>query len=481
METPISMPLKPPRGSHGIKLIIVCALVLLMAIPAMFISFVSFERSNRADEVTREVSQRYGGPQYVMGPTLVVPYHVTNAKGEISETGDYVIFPEQGSANFGDIATTIRKRSLFKVPTYVANGKMSAEFAPLDKKALSKNRHMDWDQAQFVIGISDGRGLKEDIYLTSASGKTLMFEPARYAERPHIRKAVYTATEDVVAEAAYNAVVYAKEARNLGRFIDQGNLTYLSVPASKFLQDGKALSLSANLTLGGATRLGVYPFGKSTQVSLSSDWPAPGFQGAFAPLDREISDAGFKADWSVPYLARGIMAEGKAHNLNFYRNGENVISVQFVAEVNPYQTVNRALKYAVMFIGLVFIAFFLFEVLIGKPVHPAQYILIGLAQSIFYLLLLAFSEHIGFGAAFAISSFATVGLTSAYAGWTFGGRAYAIRAGIVFALTYGLLYSLMRMQDFALMIGALASFMAIAAVMYLTRHMDWYGARGKAA
>ena len=151
------------------------------------------------------------------------------------------------------------------------------------------------------------------------------------------------------------------------------------------------------------------------------------------------------------------------------------MSVNLASTLSPYQTVNRSLKYSVLFIGLVFLAYFLFEVIVGVRVHPAQYILIGLAQSIFYLLLLAFSERIGFGAAFAISAGCTIGATAGYAGAVFGGREYIYRAGSVFLLVYGLLYCLMRVQDFALMIGALASFLAVALTMYLTRHIDWYG------
>lgn len=154
--------------------------------------------------------------------------------------------------------------------------------------------------------------------------------------------------------------------------------------------------------------------------------------------------------------------------------------VDFVDTVSAYKTVNRSLKYAVLFIGLVFLAYFLFEVIVGVSVHPAQYVLIGLAQSIFYLLLLAFSEHIGFAAAFFIAATAVISATAGYAGAVFGGRRYIWRAGVVFSLVYGLLFALMGMQDFALMIGALASFIAVAATMYLTRRIDWYGKSAEA-
>ncbi len=458
----MEIPVKLPSRSYGLKLFVVCALVLVMAIPAMFISYISFERSNRADEVTREVSQRYGGEQYVMGPILSIPYHVT--KGDkITETGDYIIFPEKGQANFSQVDVDIKKRSLFKVPVYHAKGTLSAEFSPINRKSFETSRNMNWNQARILIAITDGRGLKDDIYLEHGL-KKIKFEPAF--------------AKGQIGGSSGN-YVFAKEATKHTFFEDRMSGTFLSVPAAPLLKNGTPLKVSAKLSLGGASNLSIYPFAKSTRVEMKSPWPTPGFHGAFPPTQHDITPEGFTAKWSVPYLARGIVGEGPGQSLNMFSGRDKAMTVKFVSSLDPYRTVNRSLKYAVMFIGLVFIAFFMFEVMIGKPVHPAQYVLIGLAQSIFYLLLLAFSEQIGFGGAFLISSIATVGLTALYAGWTFGGRQYAIRAGVVFTLTYGLLYSLMRMQDFALMIGALSSFMAIALVMYLTRNMDWYGGKSE--
>ena len=211
---------------------------------------------------------------------------------------------------------------------------------------------------------------------------------------------------------------------------------------------------------------------------MVSNWPHPGFKGEFTPSAREITESGFSANWNMPYLSRGIAAEGRAHQI-LNQLGRNKVQVKFVDTASPYQTVNRALKYSVLFIGLVFLAYFLFEVIVGVRVHPAQYILIGLAQAIFYLLLLAFAERIGFSPAFAIAATMTVLITAGYAGAVFSGRAYIFKAGSVFAIVYGLLYVLMKIEDFALMIGALASFVAIAATMYLTRNMNWYGSETK--
>ena len=142
---------------------------------------------------------------------------------------------------------------------------------------------------------------------------------------------------------------------------------------------------------------------------------------------------------------------------------------------DPYQSVNRSLKYVLLFVGLLFLTYFVFEVTTGKRVHPAQYVLVGVAQMIFYLLLLALAERIGFDWAFLIAGGATVFLLSANANWIFKSRAQGFRALIVFSLLYSLIYLLLRLEDNALLVGAVASFLAVAAVMYFTRSIDWYG------
>jgi len=461
------------RRSAGLKLILICGLVLLMAIPAMFIGAISYERSTAADEVTRKVSQRYGGQQTVIGPILSIPYETDLSDGTI-QTGHYILYPDSGEAAFKSVDVETKTQSLYKVPVYSASGVLSANFkdplGQLEKAGVTLNRQ----DARFLISISDVRGLKQDIKLRGPNGQLAQFEPA--VEQGHSRSRVapvYGQNSEGIRVIA-KAAIPAREHQGLPRFGQ-----WLSVSAVPFFTQNGEVSVSANLHLSGAQSLSIPPFARSTQVSLTSNWPDPGFQGEFTPTEREITEDGFSASWSMPYLSRGIRGQGRAEDV-MRGLTSNMVRVKFVNTDNPYQTVNRALKYSVLFIGLVFLAYFLFEIIVGTPVHPAQYILIGLAQAIFYLLLLAFAERIGFVPAFAIAALLTIFITAGYAGAVFGGRSYIWKAGSVFAIVYGLLFVLMRMEDFALMVGALASFTAIAATMYLTRDVDWYGA-GKTA
>ncbi len=167
-------------------------------------------------------------------------------------------------------------------------------------------------------------------------------------------------------------------------------------------------------------------------------------------------------------------AENAARQTSNRASGQQTLLGSPIKTVDSYRSINRSLKYVLLFLGLVFLTYFIFEVTTGKRVHPAQYLLVGTAQIIFYLLLLSIAEKIGFDFAYLIAAGGTVGLLSVNAGWIFNSRAQGVRALAVFSLLYTLIYMLLRMQDDALLIGAIASFVAVAAAMYFTRKIDWY-------
>ena len=459
-----------PGRSIGLKMIVIFTLIILMAIPIMFISIVSFERSSTADDVTREVSQSYGGAQTILGPTLIIPYEQRLPGGRI-RLGDYIVSADTGVATFDQINVREIARSLYQVPVYTAQGTLSAEFPDIaDISSRLDDIELLTEQARIIVGLQDVTGLQSDVQL-SVGDQTLVFEPyqATNLRRQNI---------DITIERAIDPVQGARRSNEPDIVFDRlksAGLTLLSVPATDVINaPGKPVSV--DMSISGAPSLSVLPFAKSTTVSMQSDWPHPGFEGRFPPSERQIAEDGFSATWSIPYLRRGIIASGRAAEMSALTQSGLYVQVNFVSPLNPYQTVNRALKYAILFIGLVFISYFLMETLIGTRVHPAQYLLIGLAQAVFYLLLLAFAERFGFTLAFIISALATVTLTALYAGAVFGRSVTPISVA-VFGSVYGLLFVLMRIQDFALMVGALVCFTAIAATLYLTRNLDWYGTR----
>jgi inner membrane protein len=422
----------------GLKLLLVCGLALLMTIPSIFVNSVVEERTMRAKGVIEEISGRAGGQQTFLGPSLSIPYSIPSLyKGASPMLGVYVVFPAKGDASI-KVRTEERRRSLFKVPVYQAELNFDATFDLTGvPSAAPAGAELDWTRARIVIGVSDARGALADGTLT-ANGKTSTFAPAESVgeENPRLR------------------------------------LAYFYVGVSDLAKPNATFNVAASLRFSGAQRLAVLAYGKSTRLAVEGDWPSPGFDGGFLPVKRTISAQGFTGEWSIPFIARGIPAEGT--NAAVSALDLSAMGISFVEVADPYQSVSRALKYALLFIGLLFLSYFVFEATAGKRVHPAQYVLVGVAHMIFYLLLLSLAERFGFDWGFLVAGGATVLLLSANAKWIFTSRVQGLRALFVFSLLYFFIYQLLRLEDNALLVGAVASFLTIAAVMYFTRNIDWY-------
>jgi inner membrane protein len=440
-ETP-TLTARLPARSMGLKLLLVCALGLVMSLTALFVFLLLYDRTNRAEQVSKEVGQLVGGPQTFLGPVLAVPYLApAEKKGDPPQRGVYVVFPITGQANAAS-RSEVRLRSLFKVPVWKADLDLTSSFDLAKVGSLAPpDYQLDWNRSEFLVGVSDARGARSDASLTLA-GKRLSLAPA----------------------------VLADSTSGTG---DGGSVKLFGVRVGDPRLLGQTFQARADLKFSGAQRLAVLPWAKTTTFSAKGDWPHPSFDGGFLPATRTITDHGFDARWSVPFIARGVPEEGDISLIG--RLSDGALGVSFVELTNPYQSVGRSLKYAPMFMGLVFLAFFIFESTTKRRVHPAQYVLIGFAQIVFYLLLLSIAERTGFDGAFLIAAGATVLLISAYAGWVFESRRQGLIAFAGFSVLYGLIYGLMRLEDLALLIGALASFAAIAAVMFFTRRVDWYG------
>jgi inner membrane protein len=436
----------------GAKLIVVCGLALLMWIPTLFVNGLLDERTSRESEVVREISGLVGGQQTFLGPTLAIPYSIAPQRPSDSVIrGVYFVFPEHASAVL-KTATEERHRSLFKVPVFQADVKLDATFdlsgVPV---AAPQGAEFDWNRAELVVGVSDARGALADATLT-ADGKTSALAPATVAP----------------------SISFGSDQNKITKLTLFGSSpTGLAKPDAKF-------SVSSALRFSGAQRVAVLAYGKTTQVSMQGDWRSPGFDGGFLPVTRTVSEKGFSADWSVPFIARGVRAEGQADAIAGL--DATALGVSFVEVADPYQSVSRSLKYVVLFLGLIFLSYFVFEVTTGKRVHPAQYVLVGMSQIIFYLLLLSLSERIGFDWGFLVAGAATVLLLSLNAEWVFASRKQGLRALGIFSLLYSLIYVLLRLEDNALLVGSFASFLAVTVAMYFTREIDWYSSlRGEAA
>lgn len=438
-----------PRGifsslSMGVKLIVVCGLALIMTIPSFFVGGLVNDRTRRAEDVVKEISSHVGGPQTFLGPTLAIPYSVpAQSLADSTKHGLYLVFPAQASGIL-KIATEERHRSLFRVPVFQADLKLDAAFELSGVPAAApQGAELDWSRAQIIVGVTDARGALADAVLTTES-KTVTLTPAEVAE---------------------DIIIGGNQKQHL-------NLSLFGANAGDIAKPGAQFHATSVLRFSGAERIAVLAYGKTTHLTAQGDWRSPGFDGGILPVRRNLSNHGFTAEWSVPFIARGVRAEGPMNVIAGL--DATALGTSFIELADPYQSVNRSLKYVVLFLGLVFLTYFIFEATTGKRVHPAQYILVGMAQIIFYLLLLSFAERIGFDYGFILAGAATVTLLSANAGWIFSSRLQAVRAFVIFALLYTLIYLLLTLEDNALLVGAIASFLAVGGAMYFTRNIDWY-------
>lgn len=439
------------RGSVGLKLLLVCVLAALMSLPAFAVFGLIRERTGRAAAVVREVGATFGGEQAFSGPMLVAPYKasrtVNGSDGKTTtevDSGWYVLFPTTGTGD-GLVDVDVRQRgSLFKVRTYRAEIKFEAGFDLTgEPSAAPEGAIVDWKRAALLIGVSDPRGAqKAEVRINGTEAQRL--EPG----------------------SGYRAISASLQANG------GAELQWLKLEMGEAVRPGENLQASADLAFTGVESVTLSAFAKDTQLSLMGNWPHIAYAGAFPSSIEEGQPGGFLRRWSIPFVARGLDGAGVASSMSISPN--LAVSARLLDRANPYTAVERSLKYALMFIGLIFLAFFVLETLSGKRVHPAQYVLIGLAQVVFYLLLLSIAERIGFDLAFLIAAGATVALISSYARIVFDSRARGLAALIVFTGLYGVIYLLMRLEDFALLAGAVAAFAAIAAVMFFTRRVAWY-------
>jgi len=240
------------------------------------------------------------------------------------------------------------------------------------------------------------------------------------------------------------------------------------------LLKGDNFNFSFSMGLNGSVGAFFIPFGRDTEVQISSDWDSPSFQGTWLPTNRTVNSDGFKATWSVPFLSRNFPQKWLPSS-----SLENVIEssafgVEMISPVDHYRMSERSVKYHILFLVLTFATLWLFEVLAKIRVHPIQYLLIGAGMCLFYLLELSLAEHLGFVQAYSLASAAVVVMVAFYSAAVLKARKRAVIVGIVVTLLYIYLYILLMIEDYALLAGSIGLFVALAAIMFLTRKVDWY-------
>lgn len=434
------------------KTVVIGLLMLLLGIPLLMIGGVITERSLYRDQATRDVARAHAGEQVLSGPVLRVPYTETwvrtvvvdAARGTerqetVQEERVFTLFPATLDTR-SRLTTETRWRGIFPVTVYNSRHDSSGRFVWPGIAPREKGGQITLGQPLVLLGVSDLRGLMG---------------------RPDLRLQGQALT--VAAAPA------------------QGKLPLpLAAPLdASLLKPDAALDFTLGLDLAGTGRIGYLPLADDNRVSLESPWPHPSFDGSFLPRTREVGEGGFKASWSVPSLSTQAQQQ-------FLSGGDERVepegfSVSLQDPVDVYRLSERATKYGLMFIVLTFASFFVLEMVKRWRIHPMQYLMIGAALVLFFLLLLSLSEHLDFRLAYALASLACMALLAHYLRHVLGGWRAGLGMGGMLAALYGVLYGILVSEDNALMMGSLLLFGVLAAIMVATRKLDWYNVMGSDA
>ncbi|MGF6190619.1 cell envelope integrity protein CreD [Serratia sp. 2723] len=421
------------------KITTLLGLMILMMIPVGMLMDVVQERSGYRQSVVGQVSESTSRAQRILGPVIVIPYtfreEKKNEKGEIKiETTRYqrFVLPESLVVN-GKPNVEIRKLGIYQTQVYQGPLDFQVKFAQPDLEDLQHD-NITVGQPFLMVSLSDSRGIKS-ISALDGIQQQAKFEPG-----------------------------------TLVSGLSQG----IHAPLALASLQKEGLTADFTLHLAGTSSLSLVPVGRSSELLLQSNWPHPNFLGNFLPDERKVTDKGFSARWRSTWFANNINSAFMYDNGIMEEEKLPTFTTSLIEPVDHYQLTERAVKYAVLFLGLTFMAFFLFETLTGLRVHPIQYLLVGAALVLFYLILLAFSEHLGFDVAYLLASVACSGLIAFYLSAVLRG----MRRGMLFAasllLLYGILYMLLQSEDNALVLGSVLLFGVLAGIMLLTRKLDWY-------
>lgn len=420
------------------KAVLVAGVALVLLIPMALLKNLVRERAVLRESAFTQVAQGWGGQQLVGGPMLVIPVTQPTDDAQKSITRLWYVLPESLEVT-SDILVQEERRSvgIYEVPVYVTKVHATSEFDVGRHIARmmesNPNAQVHLDSARLLLPVGDPRGLRE-VLITENDLITGSLEPSSGFD-------LSVLVAPVKADANINT---AKR-----RF-------------------------AFTLELAGTRTLSFLPLARSTKAQISGNWAHPGFTRGFLPTERKIATKRFDARWQILDLNRSFGGSWFHGETSPESLRATAFGVDLVQPVDLYQRAERAVKYGGLFIALSLLALFLWEQLARKPLHPIQYGMMGLALSVFYLLLLALAEHIGFVAAYAIAAAALCAVSGVYLAGAFRKASAGFSAAALFAAVYSLLYLLITSEDYALLAGALTLFGLLTGAMLLTRKLDWY-------
>ena len=425
------------KARPGLKLLLIVGMCVAFLIPQLLLKNLVSERKSTESIAESEVFEKWAGPQTVTGPILKVDYFWMEGKDGKKEYRTQVILPEQLDVK-GHVKTKHLKRGIYDYAVYETALDLTGQFKlPKDFEKMLDEHEWHFEKAQIVVGLPNLRGLSDNVALK-----------------------LNDTTYDMAAETGY--------------------LKGLSCEADlSCLLKGEIVDFSLVLPFKGAGHLMFAPVGQTTTVSLTSDCLTPSFTGYYLPDERQVTDTGFQAEWKVLAINRDYPQVLVDSFLESYKYGNSSIDnstfgVELKVPVEQYLQTDRAIKYAFLIILLTFAAVFFVEMRKAKPIHPVQYLLIGIALIVFYTLLLSFSEHMNFGLSYLIASVMTIAMIVVFMASITKDKKTALGIGILLFVLYAFIFVLLQLESYALLVGSVGLFIILGIAMFATQKIDWY-------
>lgn len=442
--------------SNTARLILVGLLTLFLLIPLQLVKNLVSERKYRQAEVISEINSKWGNEVFFYGPILKVPY-TTYVENEVhnpktnavtierrAELQYAYFFPEE-LRNSSDVKTETKNRNNYESVVFTAQMDFTGKYSKPDFSSKNiPNENIQWEKSTILIKTTNLSSIKNQVFIT-LSGKEYAFEP------------IYEATNtensyEYPLESSYTTVASLETG-----FIDFKN----------HFEDG---NFSFSIKYDGSSKIGIVPIGKTTESNIKSDWKAPSFVGNFLPYEKEITNDGFSANWKILHINRPFSQQnfGTLPDIQQY-----AFEVDFVIPVDEYQQNERASKYGFLVIGLTFLIFFLLQTISKIKIHIFQYTMIGLALVLFYTLLISITEHSSFSKAYLVASLMIILLISFYSVSILKNKKFPLFIGVSLSAIYGFIFTIIQLENYALLVGSVGLFFILALVMYVSRKIDW--------
>ena len=411
--------------------------IVLLSLPLMMVRELINERADYRSEVVDAIEQSTSGSQKLAGPLIAIPITETLTRMENQKEVNYqrswvYYWLPESLAVAGKQTVESRRVGIYSGQVWHNALQIKASFDPLRLAALRKT-NIVLGQPRLVVSVGDARGIGA-IHAPEVNGNVLSVEPG------------------------------------LGI---SGDGAGIHMPMPALAEDNKPLEIAFSLDLNGTGEFSLVPLGRNSELQLTSNWPHPGFLGSFLPTQREVSAAGYRAHWQSSWFANDMGSYFK-DDMEIPWSRLPAFSADVMSLADQYQLTDRATKYAILLIGLTFMAFFVFESLTRRPLHPMQYLLVGLSLVLFYLVLLALSEHIGFTAAWLAASLSGAVMNGIYLQAVLRGWRNSLLLVAALLLLDGVMWFLLHSEDSALLLGTGVLALALSVLMFLTRRVDWY-------